>query len=99
MYSGTPGETWPTAENSLDACLPQNEVRSTSLRVFANVASARQVTAVQVYTDSKLIYHDPTGATYVDTAFSVAAGWHSVVVKAGDANGNAFSPSRSISAQ
>jgi hypothetical protein len=92
IYSGTPGETCPAATNSINACLPkQNEVSSTSLHVFANADSAaNQITAVQVYIDGKLIYNDTSGATYVDTAFTVATGSHSVVVKAWDANGTAF---------
>jgi hypothetical protein len=100
VFSGTPGETCPAAENSIAVCLPtQNEVTSTSLHVFANAASLAQITAVQVYIDGQLIYNDTTGATYVDTAFAVAAGSHLVVVKAWDANGIAFSEARNISAQ
>ena len=100
IYSGTPGETCPTSQNSIDVCLPtQNQVTSTSLHVFANSASAAQITAVQVYIDGKLIYNDTTGATYVDTAFTVATGSHSVVVKAWDAQGTVFTQSRNITAQ
>ena len=99
VYSGMAGETCPTSVGTTNICLPtQNETTSTSLHVFANAASAAQITAVQVYIDGKLIYNDTTGATYVDTAFSVAAGPHSVVVKAWDANGNDYSQSRSITA-
>lgn len=57
------------------------------------------ITAVQVYIDSKLIYNDTSGSTYVDTTFTVTRGAHSVVVKAFDANGKVFSESRDISAQ
>ncbi len=100
VYSGTPGETCPVALNSIDVCLPkQNEITSTSLHVFANAASAAQITAVQVYIDGKLIYNDASEATYVDTALTVSTGAHSVVVKAWDANGNVFSQSRNITAQ
>jgi hypothetical protein len=101
IYSGTEGETCPAAANSMNICLPtQNEVSSTFLHVFANADSAvNQITAVQVYIDNKLIYNDTSGATYVDTAFTVAKGPHSVVVKAWDANGNAYSQSRSVTAQ
>jgi hypothetical protein len=67
--------------------------------VFANADSVAQITAVQVYIDGKLIYNDTTGATYVDTAFTVAKGSHSVVVKAWDADGSVFSQSRNITAQ
>ena len=72
---------------------------TTSLHVFANVASGAQMTAVQVYFDGKLISNDTTGATYVDTAFTVASGAHLVVVKGWDAGGNAFTPSRNITAK
>jgi hypothetical protein len=101
IYSGTPGETCPAAPNSIDVCLPtQNEVTSTSLHVFANAYSATsQITAVQVYLDGKLIYNDTSEATYVDTALTVARGSHSVVVKAWDASGNAYSQSRNVTAQ
>jgi hypothetical protein len=100
VYSGTPGETCPAADNSINLCLPtQNEVTSTSLHVFANSYSVAQITAVQVYIDGKLIYNDTSGATYVDTAFTVAKGQHSVVVKAWDANGTAFAQSRNVTAQ
>jgi len=100
IYSGTPGETCPASQNSIDVCLPtQNQVTSTSLHVFANSASVAQITAVQVYMDGKLIYNNTTGATYVDTAFPVATGSHSVVVKAWDAQGTAFTQSRNITAQ
>ena len=100
IYSGKPGETCPAASSSINVCLPtQNEVTTTSLHVFANADSVAQITAVQVYIDGKLIYNDTTGATYVDTAFTVAKGSHSVVVKAWDADGSVFSQSRNITAQ
>jgi len=54
---------------------------------------------VQVYIDGKLIYNDGRGATYVDTAFNVAVGSHTVVVQAWDANGNSFTQWRTIKAQ
>jgi hypothetical protein len=54
---------------------------------------------VQVYIDGRLIYNDTSGATYVDTAFTVSKGTHSVVVKAWDANGNALRQARTIMAQ
>ena len=100
IYSGKPGETCPAASSSINVCLPtQNEVTTTSLHVFANADSVAQITAVQVYIDGKLIYNDTTGATYVDTAFTVAKGSHSVVVKAWDADGSVFSQSRNVTAQ
>ena len=100
IYSGKAGETCPTSVGTTNICLPtQNETTSTSLHVFANAASAAQITAVQVYIDGKLIYNDTSGATYVDTAFTVAAGPHSVVVKAWDANGKDYSQTRSITAR
>jgi hypothetical protein len=100
IYSGSPGETCPAAQSSLNLCLPtQNQNTSTSLHVFANSSSPAQITAVQVYIDGKLIYNDTTGSTYVDTAFTVTKGPHSVVVKAFDAQGDIFSESRNIKAQ
>jgi hypothetical protein len=100
IYSGAAGETCPTSDSSLNVCLPtQNETTSTSLHVFANSESPAQITAVQVYIDGRLIYNDTSGATYVDTAFTVPKGTHSVVVKAWDANGNAFRQARTITAQ
>jgi FG-GAP-like repeat len=100
IYSGTPGETCPAAPNSIDVCLPtQNEVTTTSLHVFANAYSAAQITALQVYIDGKLIYDDTTGATYVDTALTVTTGSHLIVMKAWDADGNAYTQSRNVTAQ
>ena len=100
VYSGTPGETCPASVGATNICLPtQNETTSTSLHVFANAASAAQITSVQVYIDGKLIYNDTSGATYVDTAFTVAKGSHSVVVKAWDANGKNYAQARSVTAQ
>jgi hypothetical protein len=100
IYSGKPGETCPTSDSSLNVCFPtQNETTSTSLHVFANSESPAQITAVQVYIDGRLIYNDTSGATYVDTAFTVSKGTHSVVVKAWDANGNALRQARTIMAQ
>ncbi len=100
VYSGAPGETCPAAESSLNLCLPtQNETTSTSLHVFANSYSGAQITAVQVYIDSKLIYNDTSGSTYVDTAFTVTPGAHAITVKAFDADGNSFSEARNITAQ
>jgi hypothetical protein len=101
IYSGTPGETCDAAPNSINVCLPtQNEVTSTSLHVFANAYSTtNQITAVQVYIDGKLIYNDTSEATYVDTALTVTKGSHSVVVKAWDAGGKAYSQTRNITAQ
>jgi hypothetical protein len=101
IYSGTPGETCPASTGTMDICLPTaNETTSTSLHVFANAASTgAQITSVQVYIDNKLIYNDTSGATYVDTAFSVSAGAHDVVVKAWDASGNSYSESRNVTAQ
>lgn len=100
IYSGNPGETCAAAPSSINVCLPtQNQVTTTSLHVFANADSANQITAVQVYVDGSLIYNDTTGATYVDTAFTVAKGPHSVVVKAWDADGNVFSQARNVTAQ
>jgi hypothetical protein len=101
IYSGTPGETCPAEPESINVCLPtQNQITTTSLHVFANADSVvNQMTAVQVYIDGQLIYNDTTGATYVDTAFTVAKGSHLVVVKAWDANGNAYAESRNIAAQ
>jgi hypothetical protein len=54
---------------------------------------------VQVHIDGRLIYNDSSGATYVGTAFTVSKGTHSGVVKAWDANGNAFRQARTIMAQ
>ena len=101
VYAGTHGEVCPAATGTMNICLPTpNETTSTSLHVFANAASnGAQMTSVQVYIDSKLIYNDTSGATYVDTALSVASGAHAVVVKAWDANGNSYSESRNITAQ
>jgi len=101
VYSGTPGETCAASSNSVDICLPtQNQTTSTTLHVFANGNSTvNQVTAVQVYIDGSLIYNDTTGATYVDTTFTVAKGPHSVEVKVWDANGDVYSDSRNITAQ
>jgi hypothetical protein len=100
VYSGARGETCPAAESSLNLCLPtQNETTSTSLHVFANSDSAAQITAVQVYIDSRLIYNDTSGSTYVDTAFTVTPGTHAITVKAFDADGNSFSEARNITAQ
>ncbi len=101
IYGGTPGETCPAATDSLNLCLPtQNETTSTSLHVFANADSANvSLTAVQVYIDNKLIYNDTSGATYVDTAFTVSKGLHYIVVKAFDANGKSYSEARNITAQ
>ena len=85
---------------SLNVCFPsQNETTSTSLHVFANSESPAQITAVQVYIDGRLIYNDTSGATYIDTAFTVSRGTHSVTIKAWDANGNAFTQARKITAQ
>jgi hypothetical protein len=101
IYAGTAGETCPAAANSLNICSPsQNATTTTSVHVFANsFAGAVSITAVQVYIDGKLIYNDTSGATYVDTAFTVAKGSHSIVVKAWDAHGSNFSESRTINAQ
>jgi FG-GAP-like repeat len=100
IYSGTPGETCAAAPSSINVCLPtQNEVTTTSLHLFANADSVAQITAVQVYLDGKLIYNDTSGATYVDTAFIIATGSHSVVVKAWDADGSVFTQSRNVTAQ
>jgi hypothetical protein len=100
IYSGKPGETCPTSDSSLNVCFPtQNETTSTSLHVFANSESPAQITAVQVYIDGRLIYNDTSGATYVDTAFTVSKGTHSITVKAWDANGNAFRQARTIMVQ
>ena len=94
------GETCAAAQNSINVCLPtQNEVTTTSLHVFANSYSAAQITAVQVYVDGKLIYNDTSGATCVDTAFSIAKGQHLLVVKGWDADGNVYAQSRNITAQ
>jgi FG-GAP-like repeat len=101
IYSGVPGETCPASPASMNFCLPtQNETTSTSLHVFANSdSSTAQITSVQVYIDNNLIYNDTSGATYVDTAFTVSAGTHLVVVKAFDANGKSYSQSRNITAK
>ena len=101
IHSGTPGETCRAATDSLNLCLPtQNETTSTSLHAFANADSADvSITAVHVYIDNKLIYNDTSGATYVDTAFTVSKGAHFVVVKAFDANGKSYSEARNITAQ
>jgi VCBS repeat protein len=100
IYSGTKGEVCPAAVSSMDICLPtQNQTTSTSLHVFANAYSMASITAMQVYIDHKLIYNDTSGATYVDTAFTVSTGAHYVVVKAFDANGEIYSEARNIAAQ
>jgi hypothetical protein len=100
IYSGKAGETCPAAESSINVCLPkQNATTTTSLHVFANSYSVALITAVQVYVDSKLIYNNTSGATYVDTAFTVTPGTHNVVVKAWDADGQSYSQSRTITAQ
>ncbi len=101
VYSGTPGETCAVTTNAVNICQPtQNETTTTSVHIFANADSAaNQITALQVYVDGKLIYNDTTGATYVDSAFTVASGPHSITVKAWDANGNSYSDSRNITAQ
>jgi hypothetical protein len=101
IYSGTPGETCPAAPSSLNLCLPtQNETTSTWLHVFGNSDSGDvSITAVPVNLDNKLIYDDTSGATYVDTAFTVTKGAHYVVVKAFDTNGKGYSESRNIMAK
>jgi hypothetical protein len=102
IYSGKPGETCPASTGTINVCLPtQNETTTTSLHVFANAASSSglQITSVQVYIDNSLIYNDTSGATYVDTAFTVKAGSHNVTVKAWDASGKSYSEARTITAQ
>jgi hypothetical protein len=101
VYSGSQGETCAVQPSSINVCLPtNNETTSTSLHVFANAnSSVNQITSVQVYIDNSLIYNDTSGASYVDTAFTVAKGPHSVVVKAWDADGNVFSQTRNVTAQ
>jgi hypothetical protein len=100
IYSGSPGETCPASPATINVCLPtQNETTTTSLHVFANAdSSANQITAVQVYIDNSLIYNDTSGATYVDTAFTVTKGSHVVVVKAFDQSGNIYSETRNVTA-
>jgi len=100
IYTGTPGETCPTNTNAINVCSPtQNQTTTTSLHVFANSASTYPITAVQVYIDGTLAYNDTSQSTYVDTTLSVAAGSHSVVVKAFDSHGTVFSQTRTIKAQ
>jgi hypothetical protein len=100
IYTGTPGETCPTNANAINICSPtQSQTTTTSLHVFANSASTYPITAVQVYIDGTLVYNDTSQSTYVDSTFSVAAGSHSVVVKAFDSHGTVFSASRTIKAQ
>jgi len=100
IYTGTPGETCPTNVNAINVCSPtQNQTTTTSLHVFANSASTYPITSVQVYIDGTLVYNDTSQSTYVDTTLSVAAGSHSVVVKAFDSRGTVFSQTRTIKAQ
>ncbi len=101
VYSGTPGETCAAGQLSINVCLPtQNETTTTSVHVFANAdAGPALITAVQVYIDGSLIYNDTSGASYVDTAFTVTTGSHQIVVKAWDADGNTYTESRNITAQ
>ena len=100
IYTGAPGETCATAANAINVCSPtQNQTTTTSVHVFANSASTFPITAVQVYIDGSLVYNDTSSSTYVDTSFSVAAGAHSIVVKAWDSQGTVFSASRTITAQ
>ena len=100
IYTGTPGETCATNANAINVCSPtQNQTTTKSLHVFANSASTYPITAVQIYVDGTLVYNDTSQSTYVDTTLSVAAGSHSVVVKAFDSHGTVFSQSRTITAQ
>ena len=100
-YTGNPGETCAAGDLSINVCLPtQNQTTTTSVHVFANAnTSPAMATSIQVYIDGSLIYNDNTGASYVDTAFTVKTGSHSIVVKAWDADGNAYSETRNITAQ
>jgi hypothetical protein len=67
--------------------------------VFANSNSSAIITGVQVYIDNELVYNDASDTTFVDTAFTVTKGLHSIVIKAFDANGTTFQESRTVDAQ
>jgi hypothetical protein len=100
IYSGKPGETCPTASNSLNICSPmQNQTTPTLVHVFANSNSSAIITGVQVYIDNELVYDDASHTTYVDTAFTVTKGLHNIVIKAFDANGTILQESRTVDAQ
>ena len=100
VYSGTPGETCPAAQNSANICLPAaGAMGGTSVHVLAAAQASRTITAMQVYVDGQLMYNDTSLSTYVDTSLTVVPGQHQILVKAWDDSGGTYTSAHDFTAQ
>lgn len=84
-----------TIDPTVTACEPVDNTYSPgAVGVHATTYDSTQVTAMQEYVDSKLVYSKPVAS--MNTTFTEAPGKHSFVTKAWDASGRSFRTDRSV---
>ena len=81
---------------AVNICSPgQNATVDSPVHVAAAAKSTARITTMQIYVDSKLVFHAPN-ASLIETDVPLASGSHFMVVKAWDSTGRSFSSSRTI---
>lgn len=80
----------------VNICSPgENATVSSPVEVLAAAKSSDHITTMQIYLDSKLVFHQPN-RTEIDTDVSMAEGIHFIQVKAWDIRGREFFSNRTI---
>jgi hypothetical protein len=81
----------------VNICSPgQNAAVDSPVPVVAAAKSTALLTSMQIYVDSKLVFHSPN-SSLIETDVPIPSGTHFIVVKAWDSTGRRFSSSRTIS--
>jgi hypothetical protein len=84
---------------TVNICAPGQQANvSSPVHVVAAAKSTASITTMQIYVDSRLVFHSPNSSLIV-TDVPMATGTHFIVVKAWDSTGKNFSSSRTISVQ
>ena len=105
VYNGTPGATCAAALGAAQICLPAGAHSASPVHILANAYPTWIPTAAQLYIDGTLVINDKgcdasgscVGSTsFVDTYQNLSSGTHSLVFKLWDANGTAYTASKSV---
>jgi hypothetical protein len=98
--SSIPATVPPCSESTnfaVNICSPgQKAAVDAPVHVVAVAKSTAAITSMQIYLDSKLVFHSPN-STLIETDVPMASGAHTIQVKAWDSTGRSFSSIRTIS--
>ncbi len=97
--AGPPPSCTVSANFTVNICSPGQKANVNSpVHVVAAAKSTAHVTTMQIYLDSRLVFHEPN-TSEIDTDLPVTKGMHFLAVKAWDSTGRSFLSSREISVQ